>query len=552
MKNIKKILALVVAVLMIAASLTVAFAAQSHSITIHNDNANISINGKTYSAYKLFDSTHSGTAYAYSMLKTNQFYSADLLSETRPATAGLEQLLWDKFTFTATNDPNKVNVIVKDGFDARVFADAIQAYLDDKTPTATSQAAANETATISLPDDAAGEGYYIVTGTAAPTDGATPNEVVSAVILTNEDPTANIKPKADAPQLDKKITGEFVLDAAGKAATAEVGKTVSFELDSKVPDMTGYTNYTFTIHDTMTNGLDFLTGTTATSVQGLELKINNVTITTDKYTVAVNGRHFDLTIPKTTLDQYTKGNAIVVTYSAKVNETALNTNFEKNTANLEYSNNPYDDNDHNTTPDETVYVIDINMDVLKYANNDTTATLAGAQFLIFQGSSQPADTDAAWYHYDEAADEVKWVVRSQADTFVTDDDGHFVTQVRGLKAEKEGTTYGLLETVPPTGYNLLGAPTYVTLTGSYTPAGDSTAENCTINASAGTVSGNVINLSTQNSTQPLDELAVQNQSGQQLPSTGGIGTTLFYVGGGILVLAAIILLVTKKRMSAND
>ena len=66
------------------------------------------------------------------------------------------------------------------------------------------------------------------------------------------------------------------------------------------------------------------------------------------------------------------------------------------------------------------------------------------------------------------------------------------------------------------------------------------------------MSGNVIDLGTQNSTQPLDELAVQNQSGQQLPSTGGIGTTLFYIGGGILVLAAIILLVTKKRMSAND
>ena len=539
---------------MIVASVSAFADPTPHSITIHNDNSNISINGKTYSAYKLFDSTHQGDAYAYSMSTSSQFYDDKLVSGTDVASGSLVELLRTYFTFTATNDPTMINVVPKSGFDAnvRTFADAIQPFLENMSADATSPAAANETATITLPNDAAGNGYYIVTGTAAPTDGATPNEVVSAVILTNEDPTANIKPKADAPQLDKKITGEFVLDDAGKAATAEVGKTVSFELDSKVPDMTGYTTYTFTIHDTMTSGLDFLTGTTATSVQGLELKINGTTIATSKYTVAVNGRHFDLTIPKATLDEYTKDDAIVVTYSAKVNETALNTNFEKNTANLEYSNNPYDDSDHNTTPDETVYVIDINMDVLKYANDDTTATLAGAQFLIFKGSSQPADTDLAWYHYDEDADEVKWVARADADTFTTNDQGHFTTQVRGLKAEKTGTTYGLLETVPPTGYNLLGAPTYVTLTGSYTPAGDSTAETCTITASAGTVSGNVINLGTQNSTQPLDELAVQNQSGQQLPSTGGMGTTLLYVGGSILVLAAIILLVTKKRMSAND
>jgi len=56
----------------------------------------------------------------------------------------------------------------------------------------------------------------------------------------------------------------------------------------------------------------------------------------------------------------------------------------------------------------------------------------------------------------------------------------------------------------------------------------------------------------QPAAQPVDELQVENNAGTQLPSTGGIGTTLFYIGGGILVLAAIILLVTKKRMSAND
>ena len=557
MKNMKKIFALVISVLLVMSMLTVAFADPTpHSITITNTNEHISINGKKYSAYKLFDSTHSGTAYAYTMSTSSQFYDAKLVSGTDVASGSLVELLRTYFTFTAnTSDSSKINVVPKSGFDSnvRTFADAIQPFLSSKTADATSPAAANETATITLPSDDAGNGYYIVTGSASPTDGATTHDVVSAVILTNEDPTAAINPKADAPQLDKKITGEFKLDDAGNAATAEVGKIVSFELDSNVPDLTGYTTYTYTIHDTMSSGLDFLTGTTATSVQGLVLKINDETIATTGYTVVVSGRSFDLTIPKATLETYNKGDSIVVTYSAKVNASALNTNYEKNTANLEYSNNPYDSSEHDTTPDDTVYVIDINIDVDKYAGSDTGSPLAGASFLLFKGTTQPADADLAWYHYNTTTNEVEWVARASADTFTTGSTGHFdPNQVRGLKAESTGTTYGLLETAAPTGYNLLTAPIIITLTGSYTPGTETTTASCSIEATQGTVTGGEIDLSQTPAAQPVDEIPVSNESGQQLPSTGGIGTTLFYVGGGILVLAAVILLVTKKRMSAND
>ncbi|MBR3175635.1 MAG: LPXTG cell wall anchor domain-containing protein, partial [Oscillospiraceae bacterium] len=107
-------------------------------------------------------------------------------------------------------------------------------------------------------------------------------------------------------------------------------------------------------------------------------------------------------------------------------------------------------------------------------------------------------------------------------------------------------TYGLLETKAPTGYNLMKDPIIITLTGSY----DGTnAKVTTTNNSVTITNGTIAVGADQHPLQPVATACVNNQSGTQLPSTGGIGTTIFYVVGGVLVLAAIILLVTKKRMS---
>ena len=193
MRKVKKIMAMVLAMVMVLGMTTMtAFAADpvTHSITVKNENEAISINGKTYSAYKLFDSTHSGDAYAYYMSKSNQFYAATLVDGT-PAAGSVQEVLKQYFTFTAIpGDNTKVSVTAKDGFDARAFGDAMESFLKTATADATSPAAANEQAVIALPNDEAGQGYYLVTGTAAPKDQTTPaqEDVVSAVIVTNEDP----------------------------------------------------------------------------------------------------------------------------------------------------------------------------------------------------------------------------------------------------------------------------------------------------------------------------------------------------------------------------
>ena len=555
MKSLKKMMALVIAMVMVLGMSISVFAADdpAYSITIENTNTNSSINGKQYKAYKVFDltlgnatTTDEGTtygAYAYSIKSTDWAYQYLTAGATTDDKGVITTTFGIKLTPSASDSTNySVDGSTMTEANARALADALATHLPS-TADGTSAAAASEKATIELSKP----GYYAVYGVVVPKDPKAAEEVVAALALTTTDPKATVNPKAEVPPLDKKITGEHVLDAAGKAATAEVGKTVSFELDSKVPDLTGYTAYTFKISDTMTNGLTF-TDPDGVATNDVLVKINNVDKTSD-VTVDVSGQTLTVTVPYDVLKAATKGQDIVVTYSAVVNSSALTTDYEKNTANLEYSNNPTTDST-NKTPDKEVYVIDVDINVDKVANSASGKKLDGAKFLVFQGETQPADTAEAWYKWDTTNNKVTWVTKANADEFVTGTDGKFTPNVRGLEAETTGTKYGLLETEAPKGYNLLKAPVIVTLTSAYAEEGGT--KTATVTATNATVTKGTVTLSAdQNANQPLATAQVINESGAELPSTGGIGTTIFYVIGAILVLGAGILLVTRRRMNAN-
>ena len=167
--------------------------------------------------------------------------------------------------------------------------------------------------------------------------------------------------------------------------------------------------------------------------------------------------------------------------------------------------------------------------------------------IVLKGSELPADTAKAWYKWDATNKVVTWVAKADADTFKTNDQGKFSPAVQGLEAEKAGTSYGLLETKAPEGYNLLDAPVIVTLTGSY----DGTANTATVTATGAELTNNTVNLAAaQNSNQPLATAQVINKTGTELPSTGGMGTTIFYIVGAMLVLGAGVVLVTRRRVRA--
>ncbi|MBQ9063804.1 MAG: isopeptide-forming domain-containing fimbrial protein, partial [Eubacterium sp.] len=412
MKHMKKMMALALAMVMVLAMSMTVFAAEGdYKITVTNTNDSVSIDGQTYSAYKLFDLKYNidKTAYSYTIKTDNYFYS----------TAGAKAVLDKYFTFTASAGDSTVMVVepkttgtyydsttktISDA-GARQLADDLQQYLASATPVKTGTAS-GETAEITVGED----GYFIVTGSATPKDPKASETVVSAVILTNAQPTATVAPKVSIPTLDKKITGVTEdgskLDDDGKAAVAKVGAKVSYELDSITPDLRGYTDYTFIISDEISTGLTY----DNTSLSSLVVKIGGTVVpatatvedeTVNNYTLAVNGQKFTLTIPFDTLKKYEAGTAIVVTYDAIVNSNALNTDYENNTANLTYSHSPYD-NTTNKTPDKETYVIDLNIDVDKVAENATGSKLSGATFKLYK-TVAGATTYAAAEAYDANA-----------------------------------------------------------------------------------------------------------------------------------------------------
>lgn len=590
MKKFTKLLGIVLIIaLVMSMGITAAFAAESdYKITVTNTNSSVSIDGQTYSAYKLFDLSYNTdkTAYSYSISTSNYFYTTD----------GAKAVLDKYFTFTASAGDSTVMVVEPKTtgtyYDsttktiseagARQLADDLQQYLASATPVKTG-VADGETAEITVGED----GYFIVTGSATPTDPKASETVVSAVILTNAQPTATVAPKVSIPTLDKKITGVnedgSVLDAKGQAAVAKVGAKVSYELDSITPDLRGYEDYTFIISDTISDGLTY----DNTSLSSLVVKIDGTTIASTKYTLAVNGQKFTLTIPFSTLKDYAAGKAIVVTYDAIVNSNALTTDYENNTANLEYSHSPYDDTT-NKTPDKETYVIDLNIDVDKVAESATGSKLSGATFKLYktvagattyvaadaydanatyysdaEGTTPVAiadneafeaagtlyvastgDASKLYYKWDTTNNVVTWVATG-GDDFITNAQGKLTTQVRGL----DQGTYYLEETVAPEGYNLLDAAVEVTIKATHTTEG--TADKVTYSSSTGAaISDGVVDLTEDaNAKQPVATVQIINNSGAVLPSTGGIGTTIFYVVGSIMVVAAGVLLITKKRMS---
>lgn len=438
---------------------------------------------------------------------------------------------------------------------ARKLADDLTPIITDtanenhsKLPTANTGTGENdERATIAILD---GPGYYAVYGTASDKSDST-KELVTALALTTTNPTATVNPKVEAPSLDKKITGSNTLDNDGKAATASVGSTVNFEIDSNVPDLTGYSGYTFTISDTMSEGLSFSGTDTANAIDGLQVSIGGNNISTG-YTIAhtVGEKTFSVTISYNTLKEHQTGDAaskkISVVYSAIVNDSALTTNYEKNTAKLTYSNNPKT-NTTNETPEKSVYVVNVNVDVLKYTGSDSTTgtKLPDAKFKLFKGSSLPADNANSWYKYDTTTKKVTWVSRDSADEFTTGSNGQLTQQVRALEATKStGSNYGLLETEAPKGYNKLSAPVLFNIQAAY----DDTNKTVTISSEGSTVSyGNISLSNTSSSSKAVVTRSIQNNAGSVLPSTGGIGTTIFYIAGIVLVIGAAVVLVNRKH-----
>ena len=514
MKRMKKIIAVLLTAIMTMAMAVTAFAdegATKGTLTVNVKDGQTLAN-QTVNIYKLFDMTVSGSNYGY---KVNSLY-----------TPILDQVLGDSFTDKTDQgyyDAVKKATDTDNGTNTQKFAnDFTKELLKYNKEHSTQMIEA--TSTKSFDKDATDKtfnvagldfGYYLVcqTGTKEIQSSLVP--VVSA--------TATVNLKTQAPDITKTADND--------ATTVHVGQTVTYTITGQVPDVTGYSNYVYKIHDTLTDGLDFVTnkaGNVVVTVKIGETDYNDVVgvISED------NARNMTIDLSEKVKVAAT-GAEIKVTYQAKVNKNAVVET--KNSATLEYSNKPGTDATGTTKPSEVVTPT-YPLDVKKTDTKDTM--LAGAHFKLYASTKDgnidkntvikvTKDVENTDGKYTYAADQSAADAIDEMVTVANKIEGNYNLHINGLAAG----IYYLEETQAPDGYNKLSAPVKVTIKKTSDTEWTITKDN--------------------SETPEIDKIIdIQNSTGSLLPSTGGMGTIIFAVIAAILVLGVAVSFIRDKRKNA--
>lgn len=402
----------------------------------------------------------------------------------------------DKIKGTYVNVDDQGYVTWKDGADAAAFAKAAQKYAKDNS-IANQGSVTATTTTVSF--TGLDLGYYLVDttlGTLCSLDTTNPDVVMKEK---NEAPT-NVK------TVEEDSTGNY-----GEKNDADIGQTVNFK--STITAQAGAENYVF--HDTMSAGLTY-TGVTGITLNGTAVDAtSNYTVTAP----AADGDTFDVTFTQAFCDTLKANDQIVISYTATVNENAkVGSAGNPNESKLSYGEiNETTSKPIGTTPPSKTTTYTWDVDVFKYTmNGDTEKALAGATFTL----SKNADGSNPIALVSEGNNVYRVAKTGETGTVTevtTDATGKFT--IKGLDAD----TYYLTETAAPAGYNKLAGPVTIVI-----------GENGVVNG-------------TDEAPQGVDEVKILNQTGAELPSTGGIGTTIFYVIGGVLVIGAAALLIAKRK-----
>ena len=512
MKKMKKVMALLLSLVMVLAMSVVAFADEAtYTITIDDSRS-----GHTYEAYQIF---------------------AGDLSTNGDGSKILSNIVWgDGVTTDGKTMLGDAAAKAKDLTTSNVvdFTKLVANYLDsanknESAPNGNNYIISNLAA-----------GYYLVKDQ---DNSLTDKDDYYTAYIMQGIGNVTATPKGDKPTLDKQIKHNET-NNWGVVGDNQIGDTVEFRTITTVPDTEGYTTYNYVIHDTMSTGLT----SNVKTVEDVTVKVND-SATLDKkyYTVAVateNSNKFSVKVDiiQAVKDNViNKGDSLYTYYTGVLNKDAIiyDKGRQDNVAYLEYSNNPNNNNDNGKTPEKKVYDWTFKMTASKTnANGDK---LTGAKFVLSKkgdlGNLQESDVTS------KENDLIK-LIKGENGVYTVAPSGYTEATTYVIEAGDavingldDATEYYLYEVLAPTHYNKLTTPVNFKINATYNNDG-SAYDKVTVTVDNGTPSGEL-------------KTNIVNQSGSTLPTTGGMGTTIFYVVGSILVLGAAILLITKKRMSAR-
>ena len=533
-KVIKKLLAALLAVAMVCAMAIPAFAENSEGdVDSHH----------TYSAFQIFKGDVEGNNIKDFKI-SNVDWGSNIINNSDDFLNKLREADHIGPLFTNAKSAQEVLAVISQWYDSDDYSIAFARfvchylYSNDANPTYVVRAGSNA---LTIPEAKAG--YYLFVDT---TDFSKDDSYHSynsfLLMVTKGNWNVPITPKAEKPTVEKKVydnpdgtsTGGF-----GSSADHAINEKFQFQLTATLPDSTNraydyYDKYSVIFHDTLSDGITYdkddeldsvviksnghtynITDSSKYTIDTTDLESQNSFVVNIDVKACAKDAGFDLN----------DGATITVTYTAHLNDKAYVNTAGGSTSNinkvyLTYSNNPKDESSIGKTPESTpVYVYTYQLNNTKHQDTEKGPALEGACFRLYSDEACTDQSEVQLYQKDGFYYPIKDVLGKEAVEMKSAANGTF--NVKGLDAG----TYYLKEITPPDGYSACKVIP-VTIKADH-------SRNDQVNLEGSNLTNDIVNI---------------KAGGITLPSTGGIGTTLFYVVGGGLMVAAIVLLVTKKRM----